>query len=307
MSLTYGGRLGIGITNPANTIHVVGTSTVTGNSWFGGDVNVVGNISVGVNVTGNNVASEAQKVFAISGVSTFYDVFISNDLDILGSVGIGTTVPIAALDVRNETGLFGSIGIGTTAVNGTFRVYGTTTLETVAVGNTTGDNASGVGIYDVVTLLSGGIVSGINSLGINLDATCSIGIGSTEQRSAIDFSGAGKNYFGSDGAYMIVPTLTSTERAGLTTYAGGIIYNSTSNEFQGSVGVNTSWINLGITTSNINSDKIDVGPGVTIKAGVVTATNGFNSGIGTAVQITTVGNRIVFTVPGVGTTSLQLF
>ena len=31
------------------------------------------------------------------------------------------------------------------------------------------------------------------------------------------------------------------------------------------------------------------------------------TGIGTAVKITTVGNTIVFTVPGVGTTSLQLF
>ena len=48
--------------------------------------------------------------------------------------------------------------------------------------------------------------------------------------------------------------------------------------------------------------------GVTVKVtGIVTATDGFNSGIGTAAQITTSGNRIIFTVPGVGTTSLQLY
>jgi hypothetical protein len=42
-------------------------------------------------------------------------------------------------------------------------------------------------------------------------------------------------------------------------------------------------------------------------SGVTTSIGGFNSGIGTAVQITTVGNKLFFTVPGVGTTSLTLF
>jgi hypothetical protein len=42
-------------------------------------------------------------------------------------------------------------------------------------------------------------------------------------------------------------------------------------------------------------------------SGIVTATNGFSSGIGTPVKITTIGNRVYFTVAGVGVTSLQLF
>lgn len=58
----------------------------------------------------------------------------------------------------------------------------------------------------------------------------------------------------------------------------------------------------GITTTS----SLNVGTGVTISAGIVTATNGFLSGIGTAVQITTVGNQLVFTVPGVGSTSFTL-
>jgi hypothetical protein len=76
---------------------------------------------------------------------------------------------------------------------------------------------------------------------------------------------------------------------------------------------------LGITTAIINAttlnvsgistfnNTVKVGTGVTIQSGIVTAMNGFLSGIGTAVQITTVGNQLVFTVPGVGTTSLTLF
>ena len=59
----------------------------------------------------------------------------------------------------------------------------------------------------------------------------------------------------------------------------------------------------GVTTTS----SLRVGTGVTVSAGIVTATNGFLSGIGTAVQITTVGNQLVFTVPGVGSTSFTLF
>jgi len=58
----------------------------------------------------------------------------------------------------------------------------------------------------------------------------------------------------------------------------------------------------GITTTS----SLNVGTGVTVSAGIVTATNGFLSGIGTAVKITTVGNQLIFTVPGVGSTSFTL-
>ena len=41
--------------------------------------------------------------------------------------------------------------------------------------------------------------------------------------------------------------------------------------------------------------------------GTVTATQGFTSGIGTAVQISVIGNSLTFTVPGVGSTTLTLY
>ena len=63
----------------------------------------------------------------------------------------------------------------------------------------------------------------------------------------------------------------------------------------------------GISVGVVTATRLEVGTGVTVSAGIVTATNGFSSGIGTAVKITTVGNTVVFTVPGVGTTSLTLF
>ena len=60
-------------------------------------------------------------------------------------------------------------------------------------------------------------------------------------------------------------------------------------------------------TGIITATTLKVGTGVTVQSGIVTATNGFSSGIGTAVKITTVGNQLIFTVAGVGSTSLTLF
>ena len=59
--------------------------------------------------------------------------------------------------------------------------------------------------------------------------------------------------------------------------------------------------------TTITGTQLRVGTGVTITSGIITATNGFSSGIGTAVKITTVGNKLFFTVAGVGSTSLTLF
>lgn len=64
-------------------------------------------------------------------------------------------------------------------------------------------------------------------------------------------------------------------------------------------------INFNAVNVAISSDS-SVGSDLTVK-GNVTSFNGFTSGIGTAVQITTVGNKLTLTVVGVGSTSLTLF
>ena len=46
MTLTYGGSLGIGVTLPTNTLHVVGTSTVTNNAYVGSNLYVASNLYV---------------------------------------------------------------------------------------------------------------------------------------------------------------------------------------------------------------------------------------------------------------------
>lgn len=86
--------------------------------------------------------------------------------------------------------------------------------------------------------------------------------------------------------------------SGDLTVDGNIGGNVTSNS------VNVSGV---ATITNISASLLTVGTGVTIGSGIVTATNGFHSGIGTAVKVTTVGNRVFFTVAGVGVTSFQLY
>jgi hypothetical protein len=77
----------------------------------------------------------------------------------------------------------------------------------------------------------------------------------------------------------------------------------------GAIGIGTT----SVDPTDQNEDRVFFVNGDTFFAGntrttgITTSTGGFTSGIGTAVQITTVGNKLFFTVPGVGTTSLTLF
>jgi len=324
MTLTFGGNLGIAKTNPDHKLHVVGTSTVTGNAFFGNDVNISGNLTINGSLSGNIFAVEAGRVNQTSGVSTVARLQTSTIIVAVGSsIGIGTTAPISAIDAREKLCLFGNVGIGTTITTQSLQVSGgSAAFDHVAIGNTVETLGDTLRIFDGTTILSRNTLSGINSCVFLIDNTSSVGIGTTLNRSAVDFGDAGTGSFGGAGSYMIVPRVTNAVRGlfantalGVATATGAVIYNTTNNQFQGYDG--GSWTNLGITTSNINANQIDVsgvttvselkvGTGVTINSGIVTATNGFLSGIGTAVKITTSGNQLIFTVPGVGSTSFTL-
>src|SRR6056300_292742 len=76
----YGKNLGLGKTNPDNTLHVVGTSTITSTAYFGGDIRAKKIYFTEIE-NGGIVKSNTN---ITSGISTFYDVEISD------SLGIGT-------------------------------------------------------------------------------------------------------------------------------------------------------------------------------------------------------------------------
>jgi len=127
MALTYDGKLGVGVTNPSNTFHVVGTSTVTGNAYFGSNVDVQGNLtisgsfsasSISANLTGNLTGN----VNSTSGVSTFASINATGIATIpttfVDKLGIGTDIaPVYYdLDGTRSTAGFRSVGVGTTSV-----------------------------------------------------------------------------------------------------------------------------------------------------------------------------------------------
>ena len=276
MSLTYDGKLGLGITNPSNTFHVVGTSTITGNAFFGGNVTIAGNLIGGSISLPSTITSN---ISTTTGSSTFRSVNIGTSIQLnsgatllLGStpadvsttrIGIGTTNPITGIDARNSTAFFNAVGLGTTT-------RGTVAIEPsnfVFSGDLVGVYGSKIGIgttavsTDHTTSLYGDIMlciapgatnnrADIRETQINIDSRSTLFVGPyapyetapSRARAVVDFGsavGAGVT----NHQYMLPPIISTGTRNGIGgTVAGAIIYNSTTNKHQGYDG--TTWNDL---------------------------------------------------------------
>jgi hypothetical protein len=238
MSLTYAGYLGIGITNPTSNLHVVGTSTVTGNANFGSNVTIVGNLTVG-SITLPSLITNTN-IINSSGVSTFFDLDVSDNLIVTNNIGIGTTSAITDLDARGKVALFGSIGINTDVVpTESLVVGGYSYSDGVGIGTTATD--AHLGVYGNIEIYppDEGYQSIINVYGGNVifDNTSTVGVGTTVALAAVDFSNAGYGITNKIASFMIIPRITASERVGLITQIGAIVYNLTTNKFQGYTGV----------------------------------------------------------------------
>ena len=215
MALTYEGRLGIGITLPDHTFHVVGTSTITQDSFFGSnveiknDLTVLGALTAGSFNIGEFTGNLIGNVYAATGVSTFNDLKVVGVSTLDGNVAIGTEVAndiTLALNPIDQNRVFvdisGSIGIKTTEL-----------LDNITI------NA----------LTSSAVLS-------------NIGIGSTNPEvSPVNFSDAGKIGVTTTNRFMLPPRITGSERsnigAGVT--EGAFIYNTDNNRIE--VWNGTAW------------------------------------------------------------------
>ena len=221
MALTYGGQLGIGVTVPDNTLHVVGTSTITDNAWFGNNVTVKSNLSVvGVLTAGSlvvpNIITELTgNVNATTGVSTFK--------------GLKTTGQVSFAAITGSSNDAG-VGIGTTASG-----------NALTVGTSPASNGQSF------FTLGGRLCLNSNTImpAVNLDVRSGraifqvIGVGNTNPDAGADFGNCGYT----TSRHMILPKVTTTQRNALNAVTNGsIIYNTSTNKFQGRA--NGAWVDL---------------------------------------------------------------
>ena len=221
MTLTgIGGSLGIGITNPSSTLHVIGQATVSGNVVLGGDLDVSGNAAL--NVIGQVTGDLTGNVNATTGVSTFKRL----DLDTTSYYEFG------------ELSASG-VGIGTTM--GNFNLV----VNPDADKRFTISDSGNVGVKTDETFGNQFYVSG------SIVSNKSIAIGSTQATCAVDFknAGVGQTSGNQNRNYMLPPSINSTQRAALQgVVSGAIIYNTTANKLQVYVGTGAynvaNWQNL---------------------------------------------------------------
>ena len=205
MTLTgIGGSLGIGITTPSSSLHVIGQATISGNVVLGGDLDVTGNAAL--NVIGQVTGHLTGNVNATTGVSTFKRL----DLDTTSyyefgelsasAVGIGTTMGTYQLAVNDDADKkffitdSGNVGIRT-------------------------DDNFGSELY-----VSGDVV-----------LREALGVGTTQPNSVVDFSSAGQGLVGvkANRMFMVPPKVTNAQRGNLTgLVSGAMIYNTNLNKLQ---------------------------------------------------------------------------
>jgi hypothetical protein len=103
MTLTSDGKLGINLDSPQNNLHVVGTSTVTSNSFVGGNFSVAGNVTINgsfntasILVPGSATFNSTVGILTASPSSTYGLQVGANPLNAGGGVGITSTGNIVA-------------------------------------------------------------------------------------------------------------------------------------------------------------------------------------------------------------------
>ena len=294
MTLTYQGDLGLGVVSPQHKLHVVGTSTITGNAFIGGNFKIGGSVDAGTFNLPNVIASKINN----AGINTFGKVYVNSSIGAGTSVGVGTADPQVSFDARAKTGLIGRLGINTSneyvsnAVSGALVVGGQASFGGVGVGTTSiaylyeSNTSESFACYEAAGFFNTQVR--IYNSGLLCDENSLIGVGTHVPLAAVDFSlaGSGPGPGLTSSRAMRTPHSTTAQRVGVITQTGSIIYNTDAGEHQAYC--DDEWV------------------GFANQTGIVTAANGFTSGTGTPVQISVVGSTLTFTVAGIGSTSLTL-
>ena len=220
LTLTYEGRLGIGITLPEAPLHVSGDAKITGDGTFNGNLTVDGLLTPGTlvlpdEVTANVIGNVTGNVDSSAGISTFNNLLV-NQVIRSNQIGIGIDASgnkILAINTLNESFTVeanGSVGIKTDSfhyMNG--------------INAPTSSHAFG-------------------QIGVGIDKIYA-------DSCAVDFGQVGSGYTSirdiTTREFMRVPRVTAAQIAAFTGLIGGeIVYDTTNNVHKGYNG--TTWNNL---------------------------------------------------------------
>jgi hypothetical protein len=279
MTLTYGGSLGIGKTDPTARLEVTGL-TSTSDLFVQTSVEVGGNIAVDGDIsvpgTGSSITTRA--------------IYIED-----GSAGLlnpdGTEIIPAPGQNFNSFNITGVSTVGDLFVDGRLSIDD--------------DHLTGGGLsINPITYTEAPFAA--VQIGHPLDQFTGdqLGIGGTiDQTSVSDITLL-------DGGQVGIGTTALDEFTALTVYGTAVIERL-------AIGVGVTQMTTGalniqgpifVSEGVLDDSATDGTPSADIRTtGIMTALNGFSSGIGTGIKMNVVGNEIQFVVPGVGATSLTLF
>ena len=165
----------------------------------------------------------------------------------------GTTKHDGQVFAETTTGFYNAIGIQTMIVPDTFnfRALGKSEFDYVGIGTTASPetffNQSSLQTSNGLHMFNSSV--GLNSCSVMFDqgdiaitGNATVGVGTTMPKSAVDFRLAGEIGVNTEGRFLIPPIVNTSQRVGLATIAGGIVYNSDLNKLQCFDG--TTWNNL---------------------------------------------------------------
>ena len=296
------------------------TGIITASSFVG---NLTGNIT-GTATTATNLDSSAN----ITAVSVSAGIITASTRLYTPSIGVGTNSPGAQLHLR-KTGI-SSLQLTSDGSNESIITLGRSTTPNVDNGQVRFGHGNALGSYpystndslDIINYGSGNLNFYLNPSGLGtafnwltnasnramvLTNAGNLGINSTSPTERLDVSGNIVASGSITGNSIVKVGGASTQFLKADGSVDGNTYLTTSGNGSGLLGIVTSLV------SGTNIDLSDTTGQITISSrqsftGIVTASGGFTSGVGTsaAVQISVVGSTLTFTVAGIGSTSLTL-
>jgi hypothetical protein len=291
MSLTYDGRLGLGITNPPSKLYVVGTSYITGITTIDNNLTVSNNLNVNGNITFNGSITGNLGITTIARLGIATNTILSNSYEFFvgGDPIFGGGVAITKTDIR-ASGLIQSQTLTTqtlTTQNATVANINSTGIITANSFRGDGSQLTGITGSGIVITDDGSLVGTATSINFGTNLTVSPVSSGLVTVTASGGGGTqtldqtlGYGNTSSKGMSVGVSTFNNVTVGGATT---SLIVNGDA-RITGILTIGTSSITL-----NGSTNTVVVGSGITI--------NG-NTGIISAKAISINGE----TITGVGVT-----